>query len=862
MNTFLNEVIQQLIAEKGIDHLANTTIVVPSRRAMLHVKDCFKDYMVANNLQGPIQLPRLTTLSVLFDDLSPLYKMDEIQLVCTLYNIYIEVEKDARPNKDQLPLDVFYGWGRQLIQDFSNIDKTYPLVTPEDFLDNTAAAQQLSTLDIDEDVRLRLEQLVSGNPTAAPMDSKRQEFEVIWANLRQIYERFRKALGNYGYEGARMQAVISHWTDESIQRKIAGQHFVFAGFNYLVPAEKKLMQNLEEAGQATFFWDYPTADTFTANSKAFRWIRRNAEFFGNAAKQKDWQPKEVELISTVSSHAQAQYVYQWLLANHHPGDHSAVVICDESVLEQVIYALPQDKHEDPNPRFKHINITKGFPLRQTEIFSRLMAWLDEGKSLDEFIANTVKSLPKNDSANELETATESIQEELIHATFTELLAKESTFQLLSHLTRFKQMQSAGKIPANIPQRTVNILLRRYLSAISFPFHGEPLADVQVTGVLETRAMDFDNILLLNVEEGIVPNVSPDHSYLPYYLRKYYGLQTHEESTDVYAYNFFRLLTRAKKITMTFSGSETGTNRKSMSRFVKQIMSSENFHVTKHLLMEPNSSTNIVPTELPNVLTPVRATKTVFSPSAINMFRQCEMKYFLHYRMGIPEPEQQDALLSHADMGTYVHDAIFELYSQYADIANLPNPIDWSKLNSLKEVADKHPIEWTAIKTYLNRIVEADKQLAKNGLEIQAMETDFYLKMEVPNHGQVSVGGRIDRIDRVGGEVRIVDYKTGKPNDENKCQINIYRLAYKQQEETKLQKEKVPLPKAVLYLCRNSTANLAYEVPLKSEEAFMSELQETVQAILDLGTPKMADKDEKCLFCPYQLLCNRHPKDFT
>ena len=245
-----------------------------------------------------------------------------------------------------------------------------------------------------------------------------------------------------------------------------------------------------------------------------------------------------------------------------------------------------------------------------------------------------------------------------------------------------------------------------------------------------------------------------------------------------------------------------------------------------------------------------------------MFRQCEMKYFLHYRMGIPEPEQQDALLSHADMGTYVHDAIFELYSQYADIANLPNPIDWSKLNSLKEVADKHPIEWTAIKTYLNRIVEADKQLAKNGLEIQAMETDFYLKMEVPNHGQVSVGGRIDRIDRVGGEVRIVDYKTGKPNDENKCQINIYRLAYKQQEETKLQKEEVPLPKAVLYLCRNSTANLAYEVPLKSEEDFLSELQETVQAILDLETPKMADKDEKCLFCPYQLLCNRHPKDFT
>ncbi len=850
MNTFLYEVIEQLIAENGIGGLVSHTIVVPSRRAMLHVKDCFREYMTVHNLKGPIQLPRLTTLSSLFDELSPLYKIDEIQLVCTLYDVYNQVEKDALPNKDVLPLDVFYGWGRQLVQDFSNIDKTYPLVTPEKFLNNAAAANILSQLDIDDEVRERLEQLVSDNPSAIVSGSKRQEFEVIWSNLLAIYTSFRSALGQYGYEGARMKSVIEHWDEESIQRKIAGQHFVFAGFNYLVPAEKQLMLNLQEANSTTFFWDYPQYESFTANSKAFKWIKRNAEFFGNAAKQSEWTTKEVQLVSTVSSHAQAQYAYQWLRDNHHAGERSAIIICDESVLEQIIYALPQDAPEEANPRFKHINITKGFPLRQTEIYGRLMNWLDEGKSLDDFIADTRLTLPKTEESDE--------QDMFVNASFTDLLAVESTFQLLSHLSRFRQMQETGKVPANLPRRTQNTLLRRYLSAISFPFHGEPLADVQITGVLETRAMDFDNILLLNVEEGIVPNVTPDHSYLPYYLRKYYGLQTHEESTDVYAYNFFRLLTRAKKITMTFAGSETGNNRKTMSRFVKQIMASDNFLVTKEILLEDNSTVPFTFSPLAltdsSLVGQERETKRFLSPSAINMFRQCEMKYFIRYRLGIHELEEEDALLSHAELGTHVHNAMQEIYTRYRSIDKVPNPLDYSQINALEDISVNHPVELATVKTFIERILQADRLLAKKGLRILDMEKDVYWEVNIPPYGNVKIGGRIDRIDKVGEQVRIVDYKTGKLKPENEVQINIYRLAYQQQHNVSVT--------SALYLCRNNKPEeLVYEVTLKDEQAFIDELTETVRSILSLDQPKMAEKDSECRFCPYKLLCNRHPMEF-
>lgn len=848
MNTFLYEITEQLIEQQGINGLASYTIVVPSRRAMLHVKDCFSDYMAAHNLQCPVQLPRLTTLSILFDELSPLYKIDEIQAVCTLYDIYLQVEKDALPDKDMLPLDVFYGWGRQLVQDFSNIDKTYPLVTAESFLNNAAAGKILEQLDIDEDVRKRLEQLVSNNRTEALSGSKRKEFEAIWANLTTIYQRFREALGKYGYEGARMKAVIEHWEDATIQRKITGQHFVFAGFNYLVPAEKQLMTNLEEAGQATFFWDYPLPDSFTANNKAFKWIRRNAELFGNAAKQRAWEQKEVELVSAVSTHAQAQYAYSWLQQHHQAGDRSAVIICDESVLEQVIYALPQDAENEPNPRFKHINITKGFPLRQTEIYSRLMKWLDEGKSVDEFITETTKELSKNEEGKE--------PEELVNMSFTELLSKESTFQLLSHLTRFRQMQKDGKIPTNIPQRAFVTLLRRYLGSISFPFHGEPLADVQVTGVLETRAMDFDNLLLLNVEEGVVPNVAADHSYLPYYLRKYYGLQTHEESTDVYAYNFFRLLSRAKHITMTFAGSETGSGRKTMSRFVKQIMTSDNFRVTKLMLLEPNDNAVIVPVEQLSFESS-KDGKRKISPSAINTFKECEMKYYLKYVKRIKELREEDVLLSPLDLGTYVHEAIEELYARNKDVTKIPDPIDWSQIKHLEGIQEQHPLEFTTITTYISRIVAVDKELAKKGLQIVEEEKWHYLTIKDEEFGEVRIEGKPDRIDKINGKTRIVDYKTGKLNKDNEFQINIYRLAYKQETDQEV--------KAVLYACQDKPDKLEHEVaPPKSEETFMDELKDTVHNMLKLEEPQLVDikkMNDSCKRCPYKLLCDRHPKEF-
>lgn len=849
MNAFLTDVTRHLIQTQGLTNLTDTTIVVPTRRAMLFVKECFRNYMRENGLQGPVQLPQLTSLSQLFDDLSPRYKADEIQLVCTLYNVYCQtISNQPKPSQTTLnnpkpsqtiSLADFYGWGRQLVQDFSNIDKTYPLVTPQSFLSNTASARKLEVLDIDDDTRERLLSLVSlRENNIAAEESKRREFERIWENLPLIYERYQEALGLYGYEGARMRAVLEHWNDDAIQRRIAKRHFVFAGFNYLVPAEKQLMQLLKDNNQATFYWDYP--DHFTANSKAFRWIIANAGRFGNALPVTPWQTKPVEVVCTASAHAQAQFAYNWLKQHHHSGERSAIVICDESALEHVLYALP--------PESSSINITKGFPLRNTDIYAK---WLN-----DPLISIT--KWP-NDQINE-----KMVNAQMINCSWHDLLDLESRFQLQAALTRFSNMLQKGLIPSQMDERTKRLLMRRYLEGITIPFHGEPLAEVQVTGVLETRAMDFDNVLLLNVEEGVVPHVGADLSYLPYYLRKAYGLQTHEESTDVYAYNFFRLIRRAKTVTMLYTGAESRNSKKTMSRFLRQILVSDNFQVTRKILTESNTLADPVIPITQNLKSKIKNQKSeskTFSPSALNTFRNCKMRFYLECLAKIKEPEHDELLLQRDEIGTLVHNAMQTLYRQYSSPLDVPEPVPFPV------TAKPSPLTDAAVQTFIANIVKTDQQLAKeHDLCILNTEVDAYMTINVPDYGKVRVGGRIDRIDKLDGVTRIIDYKTGSHKPDYDFQLNIYREAYKmskwlndQINDQIVNDKMVNEIDAVLYLCKtNEQRPVPYDANLIQDQ-----LVPLLHEVLDfISNPPsdmltaLATKQSTCDYCPYKLLCGK------
>lgn len=899
MKTFLEEVVSDLVQRTGWERMGDYTIVVPSRRAALTLKQYIKNAIAQAGLSQSVQLPKMTTLIDLMDSLSGLYRADEIYLVTVLYRVYREVLRDAQAVR-HTSLATFFTWGKQLVLDFSSIDKAYPIVTARDFLSNTAAARQLEQLDIDDEVRERLMQLVGSADHSAQSDSKRAVFEAIWNHLCDIYTRYQEALGNRSYEGARMRQLLEQWDDASVQSRLQGT-YVFAGFNYLVPAEQEFLQRLKDSNRALFYWEYP--DSFTANSHAFRWIQRNAERFGNALPPHPWQQgKEVEVVSTASSWAQAQYVWNWLYEHHHAGETSAVVICDEQMLEQVIYALPGNEEE----RFTTINITKGFPMRRTAIYADILAWLTDKANdrqnaetyvevLSRLITYVEQQLPQSPEQ----------QEEEITLSWHELLRGESVFQAYRALIRFRSLMTMGVLTDEVDSlRTLRLLLRRQMEGLSFPFHGEPITPIQITGMLETRALDFDNVLLLNVEEGIVPNASADRSYLPYYLRKRYGLLTHEESTDVYAYNFFRLMHRAKYVTALFCGSESKNNRRSMSRFLRQMMTSEDFLIHKYALTETNTVREVPTSLLPEkpfslydllhkdaegYLCREDGHRLTVSPSAIDSYITCPLLFYLRYVLGIPEPEDLSLLWTRAEIGSLTHETLLNLYRTYglegrlgainerateAAIADAMTTLNAQQPEGKRRfTADQHPLELTVVRRYVRRILDADLQLsAQTKLEIVALEEPCRMTLDI-GEAKVQVGGRIDRVDKVGGLLRIVDYKTGKGNDKKLhaetmeslfeptpdpsylVQTLTYCAAYVAQHP-----QAQPTP--YIYFPGRKTEDVVHSLSIGTDAvqyaqhaaSFIDQVSEQVKRLLHDSQPVAAKKCAK--FCPFMGICGK------
>ena len=808
----LRRLTHDILAQYGPFNLGHLTLVFPTRRAGMMLTELLRAELEQRDIRRPILAPQITTLSEFFDSLSTLGREDELRLVATLYNIYCDLQNREPVTDNPIPpFEVFFPWGRRLVNDFSNIDKGYPDIDPLPFLKHTTSAHELEALKLDDEVRERLQDLVadhSGASFVGDNNSFRQAYERLWQLLPELYTRFHQALAERTYEGARMKEVLLHWDSPRVQQCLDGRYFIFAGFNYIVPAERELMLRLKANGQAAFYWDYPA--TFACNPKAFKWVKKNAEqvIAANAITAEPWQPREVELIASDSVNAQARFVRQWLQEHHHAGDRTAIVLCDETLLQDVIAALPED---DGTGRFSRINISKGFPLAHTPVYAQMTAFLSDprndkqlGETYAVVIDRLIASLPKpelpeipDNSENEDNPAPE---------TWTMLLAREAYYQLLLALNRFRLLLSE---PGLIPLRSLAALrrfIKRYVQSISLPFHGEPEAEIQVVGVLETRALDFDNLLLLNVEEGVVPQVKEEESFIPFYLRKVYGLPTVEEATDVYAYNFFRLLRQPRQVTLCYCGSENKNNRKSPSRFIMQMMASRDFTFQKRVLVaDANISTvqTVLPyplstpsdgsvADMPTMLSLLHlddkgflcrsdGKRLTLSPTTISGYLTCPRKFYFSQVCGITSDPEPSGVFSRAEMGSFVHTTIQLLYEHlnggpvHADspLALTPDLLATIDDKRLSEILDQtyaemnrlarerriidrdlylraeHEMENTVILFSVRRILDADCAASTSSSGLSILEQEHYatFPLSLPDGmGKVLVGGRIDRVD--------------------------------------------------------------------------------------------------------------------
>lgn len=824
-NSFLQQTARSIIDTMDWKQLSRTTLVLPSHRAGLVLKEELLRLQQERHAQA-VWAPQVQTLTQFQDYLSPLYAEDELFTIVRLYKHYLSVTNDERPatNDHQMTLDLFYGWGRQMLADFTNVDASMPASEVPNFFENTIAAHELEQWNLDEEIEKRLRFLVNGEREQASggRDSVKSQYEILWRQLYTLYKALRAEMEaeQKGYAGMRQRAVIEHWDDEQMQQKRAGRTYIFVGFNYLLPVERELMMRLRDAGQARFYWDY--VPDFHTNEKAFSFTRLNRDILGGTAPEPELSPRKypVTVIECVSKEAQAQYVHRWLQENYTArGQQAGVVICDETMLEPVIYTLPAITLPDgsaPEP----VNITKGFPLRNTVVYTHVLKWLndpqrgraDETVSPD-FIGQMLEDLfPAVPTTNDERPTTNDDQSSL---SWQELLVLESEYQVrkIANQMRLLLTEGLGKVPVTL--KLLRLLMRRMMDNVTMPFHGEPVTDIQVMGVLETRLLDFDKLLLLNVEEGVLPQKQNDISFIPFYLRKTYHMQTPDERATVYAYNFFRLLSRARHATLMYASADTTDGGKGMSRFIMQILYSPEFEVTRCTLQEQSELTPMTNDRLTMASRSLFSTLTMdgrgvlrrengkrfrLSPSALNTYISCPRCFYLQYIEGLQPHEEEDVLFAPNTMGSFVHHAMQYIYTVFFHCTNErpvrvhPDEIEAVRTDEAKiqealdaayqamnaEAASRSPLEINpyvpehhageniVIKGYVNNILERDRADAENGLQIYLLEQDRDFEMETEKNGRLLIGGKIDRLDITGeGEqetLRVVDYKSGAYND--------------------------------------------------------------------------------------------------
>ncbi len=941
-------------------NLAHTAVVFPNKRAGLF----FNEYL-AQESESPIWSPAYVSISELFRSLSPWEVGDPVKLVCELYKIF------RRETQSTETLDYFYFWGEMLISDFDDADKNK--VDTDKLFSNLQDLRNIMDdyTFIDDEQEEAIRQFFQ-NFSIERRTALKERFISLWDVLGNIYKGFRESLAsqNIAYEGMMYRHVIEHLDVD----KLPYEKYVFVGFNVLNKVEHTLFTQLKDVGKAVFYWDY---DEFymkenrqAVTHEAGEFIRRNlrdfpsplsGELFKNLSK-----PKEVHYIASSTENAQARYLPQWIRNNlTTPEKETAVVLCNEALLQPVLHSLPAE--------VKHVNITMGFPLSQTPVYSFLIALLElhtHGFNFKSgrYTFQSVVTLLKHPYTRQLTGQAELLEKELtrnnrfyplpgelgkdefLTRLFTPLsgnlnlcirlsetlqqvasiyqantsgtedtdafnqLYRESLFKAYTTINRFRTLIEEDEL--TVQSETFRRLLVKVLSATNIPFHGEPAIGMQVMGVLETRNLDFRHLVLLSVNEGQLPKSGGDSSFIPYNLRKAFGMTTIEHKIAVYAYYFYRLLQRAERITLMYNTSSDGLNRGEWSRFMLQFLIEWPHPITRQFLeagQSPQGTSPITVEKTPDVmrrmqsLFDVRANpKAKFSPSALNYYLDCPLKFYYRYVAGLSAPDEVSAEIDSATFGSIFHYAAEHIYKDlttHGKVINkealetllrnevkLQDYVDtaFKKLffnvpqNEKPEYNGVQLINSAVIARYLKQLLQNDLRYAPFTFIASEMEVDEPIDIQTPKGVIKSrIGGIIDRMDSKDGTLRIVDYKTGgdadtpphveslfipdKKRSNYVFQTFLYAAIMCRKQPT------MKIAPALLYIHRAATETYSPVIqmgePRKPKEAvedfskYEKEYRERLQGLLEeIFNPEKSFTQteiiEKCTYCDFKALCKR------
>jgi CRISPR/Cas system-associated exonuclease Cas4 (RecB family) len=952
---FLKEIAAFLL-RPGEYNLSETCVVFPNKRARLYLSK----YM-GELTDKPVWAPRYTTINELMENLSGYTYADKLTILFELFEIY---RQETRSDEN---FENFYTYADPLLADFDEIDKY--LADARDLFSNLAGLKALegkfSYLSEEQIAAIRQ----FWNTFDPDHSSEGQKtFISLWNVLEVMYSRLRQNLSSKGlaYEGMAYRKVAEDIMGNGDMDGLNAERYLFVGFNALNKCEERLFRYLKNKGKAEFYWDYDTWYEQNEIHEAGLFLRKNLKDFPptrpvnheNIASGN----KNIYFLPVPSNTGQAEalpYVFEKLgIQQTSENQHTALVLADENLLIPVLYAIPES--------VTNLNITMGYPILGSVVFNLVDSLYELGRNkrsdpqrgptyyykdvlsilgnpllktiygghirrvrdlitksnlvylsgeeiLDDknedilfsrvtstinachYLANVFEFLIRRLADPENEIKTDPVQMEIL-------------FQVYTYLTRLKDILANYTFEPGF--ETLFRLIRRMLKTLHIPFNGEPLAGLQLLGILETRTLDFDNVIILSMNEGVLPRSSAIPSFIPQNLRFGFGLPTPDHQDSIYAYYFYRLIQRASNVVLVYDSSTGGLRTGERSRFMHQL-----YYELPGAVNEVNPSFPVTLLRPAPIIVEKKGEvadalmlytdsgRKILSPSALNEFLNCSLRFYFHHIAGLPQPEEVTEDIDARIFGNLLHKAMQILYGGFGsslitkeqleaflkkgDLLN--DALDRSfhevlfgsgEGSSSRKIEGFNLIVRQIIRSYIYNLLTADA--GGGAFSIADLEKHVETVMSVETHDRVlsvRIGGTIDRIDLFEGHFRIIDYKTGMVKNTFNTVSSLFDSTEKLRNDAVFQvllyamiyQKLVPESNIVPALCfvRSSHADtFSYSIQYGEKKKKLEdygevkiEFEELIRfhlaRLFNLDEPfTHTENDKICQNCPYAVICRK------
>jgi hypothetical protein len=822
-NTSFLDKIAQVLIENYSGKLSNTIVVLPNKRAKIFLVEALKKQVSTNILS-----PEIISIEEFIQDIASIRAIDPIELLFEFYEVYLSITE--KPN--QQSFELFANWAKTLLQDFNEIDRY--LLDPSHVLSYLKDIEDIKKWGIEVENKTQL----------------LEKYIDFWKLLPNYYQSLYNHLLNkgIGYQGLIYREAVNnlnHFSD-SIKEK----QFVFAGFNALNAAEERIIQHLIASDQAAIYWDVDQTFLNDPFHDAGLFVRRfKSSWKHYKSNPFEWivddfsQSKNIQVIGTPKTIGQAKIAGSIIenIINDNPNttlDKVAVVLGEENLLVPLLYSLPSTVgalnitmgySSKNNPAqiliaklFKmHTNAlsrnAKSYVLYYKDVLDILthplvepyaktnalvgvinqnnytfithqklmelnpnpsdlflllfQKWENGSMSVLETISNLLQTIKANLSNDNEE---EKITKAFVYAIFKVINKLINYYSQHSHIDKIE---------------TLYAIYKQVIDLAEVSFEGEPLNGLQIMGVLESRVLDFETVIVTSMNEGKFPAGKSMNSFIPYDVKRELELPTFKEKDAIYTYHFYHLLQRAKNIYLVYNTESEGLDAGEKSRFITQLeVEKQAKHTLTHeiynaVLPETAYQSIVVPKSESVMMRLKEIAEKGFSPSALTSYIRNPIDFYFQKILRISEVEEVEENIALNTLGTIIHETLEALYTPFIgkflsenDILGCFKLLDAEVLKQFKLVYKEGEIKkgrnllaFEVAKRNVSNFLKVELESIKKGEAIKILHLEKACEriLEHPSLPfPIKIAGKVDRIEERNGVIRIIDYKTGKVEKPN------------------------------------------------------------------------------------------------